>query len=65
MVVETFVAGIHGLQHVHSLGAPDFTDDDAVRAHAQRVAHQRTLGDLAASFDIGRARFHAHHMRLL
>lgn len=59
------MAGIHGLEHVHGLGAADFADDDAVRAHAQCVAHQRALRDFTAAFYIGRTRFHAHHMRLL
>src|SRR5262249_41644804 len=37
----------------------------AVRAHAQCVAHELALRDMAHAFDIGRARFHLHDMRLL
>ena len=45
--------------------AADLADDDAVGPHAQRVANQVALGDLATSLQAGRAGFHAHHMRLL
>ena len=42
------MAGVHRLQHVERLGAAHLADDDAVGAHAQRVAQQVALGDLAA-----------------
>ena len=57
--------GVHRLQHVEGLCAADLADDDAVGAHAQRVAHELALPDLTNSFDVGRARFHLHHVRLL
>ena len=53
--------GVHRLQHVEGLCAADLADDDAVGAHAQRVAHELALPDLTNSFDVGRARFHLHH----
>ena len=59
------VAGVHRLQHVECLGAADLADDDAVGAHAQRVAHQVALGDLALAFQAGRAGFQSHDMGLL
>ena len=34
------VPGVHRLQHVERLAAADLTDDDAVRPHPERVAHQ-------------------------
>ena len=59
------MAGVHRLQHVEGLGAADLADDDAVGPHAQRVAHQVALGDLAAAFQAGGPGFQPHHMRLL
>ena len=46
-------------------GAADLADDDAVGAHAQRVAHQVADGDLALALDVGRARLQRDHVRLL
>ncbi|MBA7476868.1 hypothetical protein ES703_88786 [subsurface metagenome] len=59
------MAGVHGLQQVERLGSADFADDDAFGAHTQAVAHQLTHRDLAFAFDVGRAGFQPHHMRLL
>ena len=59
------VPGVHRLQHVEGLGAADLPDDDAVGAHAQRVAQELALRDLTDSFDVRRARFHLHDVRLL
>ena len=59
------VAGVHRLQHVERLGAAHFADDDAIGPHAQAVAHQVALRDFAAPFDVGRARFQSHDVRLL
>src|SRR5271165_127156 len=59
------VPRIHRLQHVERHGAADFANDDAVRAHAQSIAEELALCDLADAFDVGRARLHLHHMRLL
>ncbi len=56
---------VHRLQHVECLRTPDFAEDDAVRAHAQRISDQRALGHLAFSLDVGRAGFQPNHMRLL
>ena len=57
--------GVHRLQHVEGLCATDLADDDAVGAHTQRVAHELALRDLTNSFDVRRACFHLHHVRLL
>ena len=62
---RSLVAGVHGLEHVQGLAAANLADDDPVRAHAQGVADQIADGHLAASLDVGRARFQAHHMGLL
>ena len=59
------VARVHRLQHVERLGAAHLADDDAVRPHAQAVAHEVALGDLAFAFDVRRPRFEAHDVRLL
>ena len=47
------------------LGAAHLADDDAVGAHAQRVAHQVALRDLAAALEVRRPRLEPHHVRLL
>ncbi|MCY1550666.1 hypothetical protein D9M68_869350 [compost metagenome] len=59
------MARVHGLQHVDRLGTAHLTNDDAVGPHAQRVAHQRTLRDLALALDVHRPRFHPCNVRLL
>jgi hypothetical protein len=48
-----------------TLRAADFADDDAFGAHTQAVLDEIAHGDLALAFEVGRARFEAHHMRLL
>jgi hypothetical protein len=58
------MAGVHGLQHVEGLAAADLSNDDAVRSHPQRIPHQIAHGDLAPAFDVRRARFEPHHVRL-
>ena len=59
------MTGIHGLQHIESLTGADFAHDDAIRPHAQGVAHQIALRDFATSLDIGRSRLKAADMGLL
>ena len=59
------MAGVHRLQHVEGFGAAHLADDDAVRPHAQRVAHQVALVDLARALDVGRPRFQLDDVRLL
>ncbi len=59
------VTRVHGLQHVQRLAAAALADDDAIGAHAQCVFHQIADADLAASFDVGRTRFHAHDVVLI
>src|SRR4029453_9883726 len=49
------VAGVHGLEHVEGLAAPDLADHDPVGAHPQGVADQVADGDLAPALDVGRA----------
>ena len=44
------------LEHVQRLAAADLADDDAVRTHAQRVAHEAPDRHLAAALDAGRTR---------
>src|SRR5207237_1113770 len=50
---RTVVAGVHGLEHVQGFATAHLTHDDAVRPHAERVAHQVPDGDLAGSFAVG------------
>ena len=60
------VAGVHGLQHVERLGAAHLADDDAIRPHAQRVAHEvalRSTSPLPSMF--GGPRLEPHDVRLL
>ena len=45
--------------------SPGFPQNNAVRAHTQRVVHQLTLRNFAHPFYIGRTRFHTQYMRLL
>ena len=59
------VAGVHRLQQVERLGSAHLADDDALGPHAQAVLDQVAHGDLALAFEVGRARFQAHHVRLL
>jgi hypothetical protein len=59
------VAGVHRLQHVEGLGAAYLADDDAVGAHAQRIADELALWDVAGAFDVWGTRLHLHNMRLL
>ena len=62
---RALVAGVERLQHVDGLGAADLADDDPVRPHAQRVAHEVADRDLALALDVGRARLERDHVRLL
>jgi hypothetical protein len=59
------VAGVHRLEHVERLARAALTDDDAVGAHAEAVAHEVTDGDLASTFDVRRARFEREHVLLV
>ena len=59
------VAGVHGLQKVERFGSADFADDDAFRTHTQTVLDEIAHGDLAFAFDVRRAGFKTHHVRLL
>ena len=56
---------VHGLQHVERFLAADLADDDAVGPHTQAVDQQFALPHRAAAFEIRRAGFQAHHVRLL
>ena len=62
---RSVVARVHGLQHVQRLLAAHLAHDDAVGTHTQGVDHQFADVDGAVAFDVGRARFHARHVRLL
>ncbi len=58
------MAGVHCGQYVQHFDAADLAEDDAVRAHPQRVADQVAGAHLAMPFGVGRAGFQAHHMRV-
>jgi hypothetical protein len=47
------VAGVHGGEHVETLGAADFAQDDAVGAHTQRVDDEIADGDRALASRFG------------
>ena len=59
------MAGVHRLQQVEDLRSAHFADDDALGPHTQAVLDEVAHGDLALAFEVGRARFEAHDMRLL
>jgi hypothetical protein len=50
--------GVEGDQQVEGLGAAHLADDEALGAHAQRLAHEVAQRDLPAPLDTGRARLH-------
>ena len=62
---RALVAGVHGLEHVERLGAADLAHDDAVGAHAQRVADELADADLALALDVRRARLERDDVALL
>ena len=62
---RAIVAGVHGLQQIERLRSADLADDDALRPHAQAVLDEIAHRHLAFPFEVGRARFKAHDMRLL
>ena len=59
------VAGVHRLQKVEGFRSADLADDDALGPHTQTVLDEIAHGDLAFAFEVGRARFETHDMRLL
>ncbi len=59
------MAGVHGLQHVKGLIAPDLANDDAVGAHTQRVLDKLALADFAFAFEVWRPCLKPSGMRLL
>ncbi|KAG1607332.1 hypothetical protein G6F45_013791 [Rhizopus arrhizus] len=59
------VAGVHRLQHFQHLGATDFADHDAVRPHAQAVAHQVADAHCAMAFGAADTAFQTHHVRVV
>src|SRR5690606_21021849 len=59
------VAGVHGLQQVERLAAADFADDDPLGTHTQAVLDQIAHRYLARPFEVRRARFETHDVRLL
>ena len=52
-------------KQVERLGSAHLADDDAFGTHTQTVPDEIAHGDLALALEIGRARFQAHHVRLL
>ena len=57
--------GIHRLQHVQSLTAANFADDNSIGPHAQSIDNQIARHDTSMSFNIRRASFHANNMVLV
>ena len=54
------VAGVHGLEHVESLGAAALADDDPVGAHAQGVSNEVPHRHPTGSFGVGGPGFEPH-----
>ena len=51
------MSGVHRLEHIERFCAAAFADDDAVRAHAERVDDKVADRDASLSFDVRGARF--------
>ena len=56
---------VHRLEHVERLGASHLADDDPVRAHTQRVAHEVADRDVALALDVRRAGLEPEHVALV
>src|SRR6185369_14857882 len=61
----TVVTSVHSLKHVDGFAATNFTDDDAIGTHTQRVLDEISLGNFTATFDVWRSGFEPDHVRLL
>ena len=61
---RTFVARIHGLQHVECFFAADLTDDDAIGTHTEAVDEQLPLPDRSLALDVRRPRLKTHNVFL-
>ena len=59
------MARVHRLQHVERRLVANLTDDDAIRAHPQRIANEVTNAHLTAPFDVRRAGLEAEHVLLM
>ena len=59
------MTGVHGLEHIQSLGSAALADDDAVGSHAQRIFYKVAGCDRVAAFCICNLRLAADDMRLL
>src|SRR3990170_5385001 len=59
------VPGVHRLEHVERLSAPDLADDDPVGPHAKRVPDKIALRHGSPALDVGRPGLEAHHVFLL
>src|SRR6516165_9454412 len=57
--------GVHRLKHVECLRATYFADDNSVWPHAQRIADELALRDIADAFDVGWPRLHLDDVWLL
>src|SRR5579862_375907 len=62
---RTFVARVHGLQHVEGFFATHLADHDAVGAHTQTVDYELAHLHGAFAFNVGRAGFETHDVFLL
>ena len=56
---------IHRLEHVQSFTTTTFANNDTIRAHPQRIAHQFTDTYYSMTFHIGKLGFEANDMILL
>ena len=62
---RSFVARVHGLQHVEGFFATHLANHDAVGTHTQTVDDQLPLANRALAFDVGRTRFQTDDVFLL
>ena len=60
----SFMARVHGLEHVERLAAANLTDDDAIGAHAERVANQVANRHFSPALDVRGPRLEGDDVRL-
>jgi hypothetical protein len=56
------VTGVHGLQHVNRFTRTDFTYNNAIGSHAQRIANEVPNGSFSGTFSICWSTFESQNM---
>ena len=60
----TVVTGVERGKKIDDLGTPDLADDESVRPHPQRLAHQLAQVHLPSSLDVGLPGLEPHNVRV-